>query len=777
MARSVCTDGDAPIVAAGELSSHPSRDRDMPDTSIEAPGEADARPLATCDGGDRQLPDTAGTEAGAVLLLEQSRQIARLRTEVDNLVEQIDRWNGRAMPVATVSSLSGCVTVSEAIDQQAALLASLADAVDQLSKRIKGLEDLTLTAPRKPWRQRLIELALGRDVYVPWRRRAAPQVSVIIAGNGQLAELRKTLASVVVQAESSLEVLVAGVQPADVDDLLNARPGRVHVVSDSAEPWNAMAKALQEAGDDVIGILRAGDLCEPDGIRQVAQFFLERPHVQAAYFECAIEISGWRFPSPTITHLDVYDLLGRPNPRARLFFRRSAYRMVGGLHPSMERAAEWHLWLRLARMFGLRRGIGHVVSIVDDPAPDPALDEDLEAARQAFFERFGLLGRFRCRVIQRVNRLRDVLHRPRRTVGDEPDLSKSYFPLESAPLVPGGPRCPLTHRSPQRLLFSGPDACKAGGRAYAVYAFDTGLAMVWPIGKKADSADSKSSIPSEPESDGEGGSRTLLGGGEKYDSPFRGFRGGDLLDRLVELLPCPISMPSSESIEAELLDAVIRHFPPEDRRIQFLDAACGSAELLDQVKRRTHWRTAGLVASHFETADAERGEPRFWYGRAADAAVVVPVGQQFDIIFARDAVRRAENPVGLLRRLRPILTPRGVVAFAVPNFDSRFRARFGPTWAHWDLPRHPVVLGRRAVRAVARSAGMKVVEIGSRSSVEWTAASLLRNRVGLGAKEETTTRPPSETRALSERLTGWARILWDWHGRGDYLLVVVQVTD
>ncbi len=47
------------------------------------------------------------------------------------------------------------------------------------------------------------------------------------------------------------------------------------------------------------------------------------------------------------------------------------------------------------------------------------------------------------------------------------------------------------------------------------------------------------------------------------------------------------------------------------------------------------------------------------------------------------------------------------------------------------------------------------------------------NQLGLGATVPDDARFPDDVSSRGVRLTGWARLLWDWRGRGDYVYAVM----
>src|SRR6185437_11070841 len=109
--------------------------------------------------------------------------------------------------------------------------------------------------------------------------------------------------------------------------------------------------------------LNADDVLEPGGLLRVGEYFRDHRWAKVIYHEDTVTMDGWRFPNVAQPYVDVYKLLaGHTLFQDGIFFRRSAYRMVGGINRDLKRAGDWDLWVRMARMFGLRRARGHVSS-------------------------------------------------------------------------------------------------------------------------------------------------------------------------------------------------------------------------------------------------------------------------------------------------------------------------------------------------------------------------------------------------------------------------------
>jgi hypothetical protein len=403
-------------------------------------------------------------------------------------VDQIDRWNGKsgtAKPPAETPRNSE--NTDAAIQQQAEQIAALTATVRQLEARLRGLEDLSLVAPRKPMHVRLMELVIGREYHRPWwRHSAVPGVTIVIpACSGKEDDAASTLRSVLRQSQAGWDIVVVGPEPGErLREALDAGAGRSRHVLVNGSSWDCLDKGLSEASaggpGTVIGIVHPGQQLEPTAAASVMRFFRDHPRAMVAYFERTVRNGPWRMPWPRGKRMDVYALLAEEGAdgwgHGGVFFRRRALGMVGGYKPAMRSAAEWHLYLRLTRMFGMRRAIGQVLCIPESESTSERCGEyvEFEQARQEFLGNFGFLGRVRCRVIEMLHRLLDAAeYRPA-----PPPLPIN---LSGDDIEPPPGKCPLSGKPPERLLFTAADAA---GRPCYVYECPDGLgAMVCASGK------------------------------------------------------------------------------------------------------------------------------------------------------------------------------------------------------------------------------------------------------------------------------------------------------
>ena len=741
----------------------------------------------------RTLPDAPGRPADVVRHDEGPAHPLHLhkrgrmdRPELETTKPLHDAMRGRAAEIEQIKS-----EISRQ-SEQVALLIAQGEEIDELRRKLVELEARItalepkpkVQAPRLPWKVRLAKKIAGPGYYVPWRGLPPlPTISVITPVKNGEKWIRQTVESVLGQGYPDLEYIVVDGGSTDRTlDILREYRGRItRIISEPDRGmYDAIHKGFSIASGDVLGYLNADDVYEPGGLLRVGEYFRRHPRAKVIYHEDTVTMDGWRFPNRAQPRVDVYKLLaGHTLFQDGIFFRKSAYTLVGGLDREMKRAGDWDLWVRMARMFGLRRVPGHVSSFRIRPGQisedREAYEAELNTARQRFLGRFGLLGRIRCRIIRAINALRNGIEQVaggRRMFWPIDYCGKPYPPGDAPPIVPGKPICPLTGKAPDRLLFSTRDTRFGDSDIHYVY-YDSsvGMAMAYPPVDQNELDALYERHYSDPPT-------TVTPADPAYHSPYKNFRGGNIVARNLYRIPSPwwwFNRITYHDASAEEVIRSVRTFAsPQDGTIRFLDVGCFEGELLDRLKEQTQWQLFGLEANAKAVEAAQGKGHRVWKSSAEDAALVVPEEHCFDVIYLGQTMEHLDNPLGAINRLRPLLAAGGAFIVSLPNLDSKQVEFFGPTWAHWHLPYHRTLLSRRALRRLAQLAGLKVEHLRTRTHPYWTTMSVQLNRLGLGAVVPHTAYFSNVMAMHSTRLTGWCRLLWDWRGRGDYMFAVLR---
>jgi ADP-heptose:LPS heptosyltransferase/SAM-dependent methyltransferase len=743
----------------------------------------------------------------AATLETQTREFNRLRAEVRGILQNVEQSNGIGTngaggaparePGGTGGGAaahghggdpSGHGTDAAVADEVERLRA----AIERLDARVRGLEP-RVRPVRRPMRQVLTELVIGSKYYPRRPPLPYPRVTIVTPTLNAADTIRATVESVLAQNYHHLEyVVVDGGSTDGTLDVLREFGDRIDriIAAPAAGAMDAVAKGFEAAEADVLSFLLSGDVLEPGGVMRVAEHFAEHRFVNAVYAEDAVVYpDGWKFPAPAQPRADVYHLL-RLAARGRrfqngVFFRRSAYDALGPLNVQLGRAADWELWVRLARRFGLRRLGGHVRSVRAERvvAADPAYAADLAKARAAFEPTFGAAGRVRCRVLDAAHRVFDTVRalsrRPRLFFPLAPDggrgskeAARPLPPGKAPAFVPGQPISPLTHRPADRLLFSTRDTTGGcDGTIRQVYYDSTAdVALAYPPLP----LDRLDAMYAAREARGEGVVSPDIA---NYRSPYAKVWGG-VVGMLAQRLPSPYwwfrDPEFGDATADEVLLTLGGLVDPNDPNVRLLNVGCFDGSALDRIKSVTKWQTAGTETNARAAAKARAKGHLVWEVAAQDAPLALPVDQSFRVIFLANSIEHLPNPLHVLRRLRQLLEPGGVIVLNTPNLDSAHVRLFGPTWGHWQVPYHRTLMGRRGLRRMASLADLRVVKVRTRTLPYPACVSVQLNELGLGAVVPDTARFPNVIASRGVRLTGWSRLLWDWRGRGDFLFAAMK---
>ena len=728
----------------------------------------------------------------AATLETQTQEVKRLRAEIQGIVRTAEKAGGNGMHaddlrppgVATPSPRPdvGAGLVAPAVEEaQNSEIARLRAAIERLDARVRDLEP-RVRPVRRTFREVLVDLVIGRKYYPRRPPLTYPRVTIVTPVLNAASTIRETVESVLAQNYLHLEyIVVDGGSTDGTLEILREYDDRIDRIITGADdgPMDAVAKGFAASEGNVLSFLCAGDVLEPGGVMRMAEYFARRSGVDVVYYEDALLYpGGWKFPAPPQPTADVYHLLRLAREGRRfsngVFFRRESYLALGPMDARFGRAADWELWARLARRFELRRLQGHVRAVRADRAKriDPAYAADVAKARAAFEQTFGTAGRVRCRIIGATHRIFDALRKhvvPSR-------LLFPLFPMESLPQgdplahAPGQPINPLTDRPPDRVLFSAQDTI-AGDRAVHQVYFDSssGVALTHPpLAPERQSALYAAREARSPEV-----SPPVRGA----SSPYAHYRRG-LLGRLLQRVPSPYwwfrDPDFSDATGDEALRALRGLLDPADDRIRVLNVACFEGVVLDCFKAQTRWQLSGTESNGRAAARARGKGYVVWEVALQDAPLGLPVGESFDAVVLANTVEHLQNPLLVLRRLRHLLRPGGLIVLSQPNLDSAHITIFGPTWGQWQVPYHRFLTGRRGLRQLAMLADLKVVRLRTRTFPYPACATAQLNELGLGGVVPEGARFPNEIAARGVRLTGWSRLLWDWRGRGDFLFAVLR---
>jgi SAM-dependent methyltransferase len=137
-----------------------------------------------------------------------------------------------------------------------------------------------------------------------------------------------------------------------------------------------------------------------------------------------------------------------------------------------------------------------------------------------------------------------------------------------------------------------------------------------------------------------------------------------------------------------------------------LDVGCGRGIMLE------HLRSLG-----YDTHGVELNEAAAWHARHRLGLDVRTGGFQdspdetgrFQAVVFWHTLEHFPDPAEALAKARRLLRPGGLLALALPNFDSLQARLFGRHWFHLDVPRHYCHFGTSSLEALLARRSFRVV--------------------------------------------------------------------
>lgn len=619
-----------------------------------------------------------------------------------------------------------------------------------------------------------------------------PKITVITPVLNGAKYIAETLASVLNQNYPALEYII--VDGGSTDDTLeiirafeasNDFPQQISLVISESDQgmYDAIAKGFERATGEIFCYLNADDLFEQGGLRMVGQYFAQHPKTQVIYHEDLVLVDGWKYPNVrqpkyinTADFLNTHILF-----QDGVFCRREAYEAIGGMRRDLKLAGDFDLWLRLSTRFHFVRCPGHVSCFRLHPNQlSSEMDRYHREMQQsiASFLANAPMGKRLYWVAQKM------FLRAYRKYSRKLDHERLFFPIDFANLpppaaiVPPGteeiPLSPIDGKPAERFLFTTPDTRFGERELNNIYLDERhGITITHPriAAEKLDALYLKHySSPS-----------TELKLPEAA-SPYRKFNGKRFWERALFRLPvrflARVLFPEAglDNTLNELLKVLKESKADTNKALRFLDTGCFEGHLLDQVRDNTCWTSFGLEPNILAAKIAsEKGHP-VWCGRAENADSLIPQGQQFDIIYMGQSIEHVIDPVKVLRHLRRLLAPGGLLVVSTPNLDSREIDWFGPTWAHWHAPYHRYIFSKKGLHALARQVGLLPLYFRTFSHPYWTTMSLAQNWLGLGGSASHTINFDPLLTNTAQKINFWKKIIWNRLDKGDYCFFAMKNT-
>jgi SAM-dependent methyltransferase len=140
---------------------------------------------------------------------------------------------------------------------------------------------------------------------------------------------------------------------------------------------------------------------------------------------------------------------------------------------------------------------------------------------------------------------------------------------------------------------------------------------------------------------------------------------------------------------------------------RILDVGCATGIFLAEMRKHPGWEVIGVEpnqrAAHYAQ---ERLQLTIFNGMLNDADFP---DSYFDAITFWDVFEHLFDPMAILKEVRRLLKPGGIVVLSLPDIDSLDAKLFGRYWIGLDAPRHFFVFSVRTLTQALNRSGFEVV--------------------------------------------------------------------
>ena len=142
-----------------------------------------------------------------------------------------------------------------------------------------------------------------------------------------------------------------------------------------------------------------------------------------------------------------------------------------------------------------------------------------------------------------------------------------------------------------------------------------------------------------------------------------------------------------------------------------LDVGCGTGSFL-QVAQSRDWLVTGIEPNSEARRLAQdkcKGHTPFY--ESLDSLLSDTSSPRFDVITLWHVLEHVPDYNQYIQKLKKVLSPRGVLLIAVPNFKSYDASYFQEYWAAYDVPRHLWHFSSTAIKRIFLQHHMKLLGI------------------------------------------------------------------
>jgi SAM-dependent methyltransferase len=175
-------------------------------------------------------------------------------------------------------------------------------------------------------------------------------------------------------------------------------------------------------------------------------------------------------------------------------------------------------------------------------------------------------------------------------------------------------------------------------------------------------------------------------------------------------------------LDRKLFRKLLARIPGETLAV--LDVGGGAGEQIGTVRAADSRITTTQIVDLDPNAAAlaRAGGHHYFCGRVED----FHSGRPFDLVLLLNLIEHVDDPGLVLKRIRSLLAPGGLVLVKTPNHDALDARIFRhQSWAGYHCPRHWVLFTRDSFQSLAEKAGLSVREFSYTQGAPFWAASVL----------------------------------------------------
>jgi SAM-dependent methyltransferase len=93
--------------------------------------------------------------------------------------------------------------------------------------------------------------------------------------------------------------------------------------------------------------------------------------------------------------------------------------------------------------------------------------------------------------------------------------------------------------------------------------------------------------------------------------------------------------------------------------------------------------------------------------------------EKFDMIMFSQVLEHLYDPLSALRAATKILTDNGRILVSMPNYESRYKRKYGKLWLHWHIPYHVGQWSKKSLYFACEKVGLRIHRFSTVTFFAW----------------------------------------------------------